>query len=87
MAGKHRKTTAISILGTNLDQRGRANKRWEKWRPTVSICQQEDLIVDRMVILHEPNYLKLAKLTAEDIQVVSPETSVELFEIDFKDHS
>ncbi|MCW8875468.1 MAG: RNA repair transcriptional activator RtcR [Kangiellaceae bacterium] len=85
MAGKRKKITAISILGTNLDQRGRANKRWEKWRPTVSICQQEDLIVDRMVILHEPNYLKLAKLTADDIQVVSPETNVELFEVDFKD--
>lgn len=77
------KTTAISILGTNLDQRGRGPKRWDKWRPTVSLCQQDDLIIDRLIILHEPNFAKLADLTKSDIASISPETLVEFYQVDF----
>jgi len=79
------KTTVFSILGTNLDRRGRNSKRWDKWRPNVSLCQQEDLIVDTLVLLHEANFKRLAEQVKEDIAVVSPETSVEFYEVDFND--
>ncbi len=70
------KTVAISILGTNLDRRGRGDKRWNKWRPTVSLCQQDDLIIDKLVLLFEPKYQSLADQLSKDIAIVSPETEV-----------
>ncbi|MGH9901856.1 MAG: RNA repair transcriptional activator RtcR family protein, partial [Pyrinomonadaceae bacterium] len=36
----HKKTVAISLLGVALDA-GRGPERWEKWRPTVALCQHE----------------------------------------------
>lgn len=77
------KTVAISLLGTVLDQRGRGNKRWEKWRPTISLCQQEELLIDRMELLFQPRYQRLADLVTEDIQRISPETEVRHHLIDF----
>ncbi|TQV74955.1 sigma 54-dependent transcriptional regulator [Aliikangiella marina] len=79
------KKTVISILGTNLDRRGRNAKRWDKWRPNVSLCQQDDLIVDRLVLLYEGNFRKLAEQVKGDIGVISPETEVLLFELSFED--
>ena len=79
------KTIAISLLGTILDQRGRGKKRWEKWRPTISLCQQEDLLIDRMELVFQPSYQKLADAVTEDIKQVSPETDVRQHLIDFED--
>ncbi|MDH5325287.1 MAG: RNA repair transcriptional activator RtcR [Gammaproteobacteria bacterium] len=70
------KTIAISLLGTVLDQRGRGKKRWEKWRPTLSLCQQEDLLIDRMELVFQARYQSLADLVTQDIKQVSPETEV-----------
>lgn len=77
------KTTVISILGTNLDRRGRNAKRWDKWRPNIALCQQDDLVVDTLILLHEPGFLKLADQVKEDIQMVSPETKVTFYQVDF----
>ncbi|MEM8885817.1 MAG: RNA repair transcriptional activator RtcR family protein, partial [Planctomycetota bacterium] len=41
------KTVAIGFLGSKLDA-GRPGKRWEMWRPSVALCQHEDLLVDRL---------------------------------------
>ena len=79
------KTVAISLLGTVLDQRGRGKKRWDKWRPTISICQQEDLIVDRMELVFQPHYQPLADVVTDDIRQASPETEVRQHHIEFKD--
>ncbi len=79
------KTTAISILGTNLDRRGRRENRWSKWRPTLSLCQQEDLLIDQLVLLFEPSYQKLADQVTNDIHIVSPETSVNHHHIHYDD--
>ncbi len=70
------KTVIIGMLGTNLDRRGRNAKRWAAWRPTVSLCQHEDLVVDRLELLLEPRYQSLADQVTADIQTVSPETKV-----------
>lgn len=79
------KTVVISLLGTTLDQPGRGNRRWEKWRPTISLCQQEDLLVDRMELLFQPHYQALANMVSEDIKRVSPETQVHHHLVNFAD--
>lgn len=79
------KTVALSLLGTSLDSRGKGNKRWERWRPTVSLCQQEDLIIDRMELLFQPKYQQLADIVSEDIKVVSSQTEVRHHLVHFDD--
>jgi transcriptional regulatory protein RtcR len=79
-----RKNIVIGLLGTMLDD-GRGGARWQKWRPTVSICQQEDLLIGRFELLYTPKFEKLAKLISEDIRSVSPETEVNAVPLDFKD--
>jgi transcriptional regulatory protein RtcR len=41
----------IGLLGTTLDV-GKHPDRWQNWRPTISVCQQPDMIVDRFELLH-----------------------------------
>jgi sigma54-dependent transcription regulator len=41
-----KKMVAIGLLGPVLDQ-GAGRKRWERWRPTVAVCQHEDLLIGR----------------------------------------
>ena len=50
--------------------------RWEKWRPTVSLTQHEDLVIDRLVLFYDRKYQSLLNLLTEDIAAVSPETEV-----------
>jgi len=78
------KTVVIGLLGTQIDQ-GKGAARWEKWRPSVSLCQQEDLLVDRFELIHPPDCEPLAKLVASDIHAVSPETEVVLRPIEVRD--
>jgi len=69
-------TVVISLLGTQLDDRGKGKKRWDRWRPTLSLCQHEDLVIDRLELLFQPHYQTLADELSRDIQKVSPETFV-----------
>ena len=59
-----------------MDQRGRGDKRWNKWRPTVSMCQHEDLLIDRLELLFDNHSQHLADQVTEDIERISPETEV-----------
>ena len=79
------KTVAISILGTTMDRRGKGDKRWDKWRPTVSMCQHDDLLIDRLELLFDNHSEKLAKQVTEDIARVSPETEVVYHRVNFND--
>ena len=79
------KTVAISILGTTMDRRGKRDKRWDKWRPTISMCQHEDLLVDRLELLFDERSQRLADQVTEDIKRVSPETEVVHNLISFSD--
>lgn len=74
----------IGLLGTALDS-GADMMRWEKWRPSVSLCQHEDLLMARFELLYEPKFLGMAKQVADDIAHCSPETNVRLNEIRFSD--
>lgn len=75
------KNVVIGFLGSTLDA-GMGSGRWEKWRPTVSLCQHEDLLIDRLELLHARPHHKLAELIAEDIKLISPETEVNLHLVD-----
>ncbi|MBT9099474.1 RNA repair transcriptional activator RtcR [Methylovulum psychrotolerans] len=70
------KTVVISLLGTSLDNRGFNYKRWERWRPTLSLCQHDDLLVDRLELLFQSQYQQIAENLTEDIRTISPETEV-----------
>jgi len=79
-----KKTVVIGFLGTQLDS-GHGAGRWEKWRPTVSLVQHEDTLIDRLELLHATKHEALARLLARDIATVSPETEVNLVPMDVAD--
>ncbi|AGC46752.1 Fis family transcriptional regulator [Myxococcus stipitatus DSM 14675] len=72
---KARQTVVLGMLGTTLDT-GQGPQRWSKWRPTVALCQQEDLVVHRLELLHPPGATAIAGTLVADIRQVSPETTV-----------
>ena len=76
-----KKTVVIGFLGTVLDFGGRGILRWEKWRPTVALCQQEEMVVHRLELLHDARSTSLAEQVRDDLKKVSPETAVQLVEI------
>ncbi len=79
-----RERVAIGLLGPVLD-RGSTPDRWEQWRPSVAVCQQEDLLIRRYELIHQRQFARLARTVAGDIEAVSPETEVTLHEVTFKD--
>ena len=74
----------IGLLGVSLDM-GTRDSRWEKWRPTVSLCQHEDLVIDRYELLYQKRFKKLADTVTKDIEVVSPETGVIHHNVEMRD--
>jgi transcriptional regulatory protein RtcR len=72
-----KRCVVIGLVGTTLD-RGAGVKRWEHWRPTVSLGQHDDLLVDRVELLHPLKYTALAETIRDDLRHVSPETEVRL---------
>jgi len=59
-----------------MDKRGKRANRLRKWRPTVALCQQPDLPVDRLELLHQPQDRGMAEQLTEDIRLLSPHTTV-----------
>jgi transcriptional regulatory protein RtcR len=82
MAQKRR--VILGLIGSVLDA-GPGPARWEKWRPTVSLCQHEDFVVDRFELLYQRPATKLTELICEDIKSVSPETETRKTRVDFRD--
>lgn len=80
-----KKTIAVSLLGTQLDFFGKRIDRWSKWRPNISLCSQEDLVIDHLHLLRDNHSAKLASTVIDDIATVSPETVVEQHVINFMD--
>jgi transcriptional regulatory protein RtcR len=79
-----KENVVIGLLGSSLDS-GTEMTRWERWRPSVSLCQHEDLLIGRFLLMHERKFLRIAKQVAEDIAHCSPETDVQLTELQFND--
>lgn len=74
----------IGFLGSTLDQ-GKNPDRWQRWRPTVALCQHPDLVVGRLELLHGRDHTALAVRIEKDVAQVSPETVVRRRVLDFKD--
>src|SRR5258706_4614758 len=81
MARNH---VAIGLLGATLDN-GKGSERWERWRPTVALCQHEDLLIHRFELLYQKKFAGLARTVIDDIGTVSPETDVRPGEIELAD--
>lgn len=79
------KQVAIGLLGSRLDQSIEDANRWQTWRPSVAICQHEDLLIDRFELIYDAAVFRLASGVADDIRSVSPETEVRLHELTFRD--
>ncbi|MDR2209667.1 MAG: RNA repair transcriptional activator RtcR [Azoarcus sp.] len=83
-----KKTVVFGFLGTKLDAitgLGANPKRWQKWRPTVGLCQQPGMPVHRLELLHDPRANRLAERIVADIAEVSPATEVRRFELALAD--
>ncbi|NNE23268.1 MAG: sigma 54-interacting transcriptional regulator, partial [Rhizobiales bacterium] len=78
------KTVVIGFLGTTLDKAS-GPERWNRWRPSVSVCQHPDLLVDRYELLRDPAHSKLGERIAGDIRQVSPETEVRIHDLALAD--
>jgi len=72
-----KKVVVLGFIGPQLDS-GAGAARWSKWRPSVALCQHEDLVVHRFELLTSKKYEKLAHQVAADIATVSPETTVNI---------
>lgn len=79
-----KKKVVIGFLGTQLDS-GQGAGRWEKWRPTISLVQHEDTLIDRLELLYASKYAALAQTVFQDIANVSPDTVVNLVPMDVAD--
>jgi transcriptional regulatory protein RtcR len=77
-------TVVIGLIGTNLDA-GDGAERWNRWRPTVSLCQHEELLIDRLELLHQRRDSGLIETARDDIRSVSPETEVRPREVEIRD--
>ncbi|WNY89059.1 RNA repair transcriptional activator RtcR [Leclercia adecarboxylata] len=71
-----KRRVVIGVLGTVMDKRGKRANRLRKWRPTVALCLQPDLHVDRLELLHQPQDRGMAEQITEDISQLSPHTTV-----------
>ena len=75
-----RRRVAIGFLGTTLDV-GKTAERWQKWRPTVALCQQPGLFIDRLELLFDRTASDLAHRIIGDIAEVAPATEVRRHQI------
>jgi transcriptional regulatory protein RtcR len=80
----NRRQVVIGVLGSKLDA-GLGEKRWNHWRPSVALCQYDHLLVDRFELLHQAHDQKLASVLKADIESVSPQTQVNLHELQLRD--
>ena len=76
--------TCIALLGPTLDN-GFGDKRWNRWRPSVAMCQHDDLPIDRLILVHQSKFARLAQVIHRDIVEVSPQTCLESHTIDLND--
>ncbi len=80
------KTTVISVLGTQKDAHGGTSPaRWNTWRPTIGLVQQEALRIDELHLILNAEFKPLAEQVGADIATVSPETKVVFDIVELKD--
>lgn len=78
-------TVVIGLIGTNLDAPGEGAERWNRWRPTISLCQHDELLIDRLELLHQEKDSDLIESVRDDLRSVSPETEVRTHQLEIRD--
>ncbi len=68
-----RPVVVLGFFGTTLDT-AQGDSRWQRWRPTLSAVQHDDLLVSRIELLAPRP--EATRVLIEDIARVSPETEV-----------
>ena len=81
MKPKARPIVLVSLFGTRLDH-GHGPRRWEKWRPTLSVFQREDLSVARLELLVPSRGAADAAVLLADVAALSPETTSRIWPFD-----
>ncbi len=74
---KERKVVVIGLLGSVLDA-GFHQERWNRWRPTVSLCKHADLPIARFELIHQKPHEDIARCVAADIKRMCPDTETNL---------
>lgn len=80
-----KKKVIIGLIGVTLDNRGFNSSRWDKWRPTISLFQHEELLIDRFELLYQFKYESIANQIISDAKTLSPETKINKHEIQIND--
>ncbi len=75
----------IGILGSRLDHGGLGKRRWERWRPSVSLLMHPEFPVAEYLLMYLPEDKVLLDLTIQDMAQVSPNTKVTAFPIACED--
>ena len=85
MASIAKKQVVVGMLGSVLDG-GTGIERWQKWRPTVSLAQQDhSFAADRIELIFDPKFEAICNQVKADIAEISPATKVQSTAISFND--
>lgn len=79
-----KKKVVIGFLGTQLDA-GFSNKRWGKWRPTISLVMHEEFDVDRIELFSAEKSYDQAQRIEQDIIELSPHTLLNITPMELND--
>ncbi|MEX0371211.1 MAG: RNA repair transcriptional activator RtcR family protein, partial [Tateyamaria sp.] len=74
------KNVVIGFLGTQLDM-----GRKRRWKPTPSLTAHDHFAVDRLELLHDHKFNRLAHQVKREIEQLSPQTEVLLHRMDLTD--
>lgn len=80
MISPNKETVVIGLYGQVLD-RSTTYKRWQRWRPSLSILMHEDFVIDRFELLVLDRNLNHAQQLIDDMKTISPETQVRVHSI------
>ncbi|MEL6414591.1 MAG: RNA repair transcriptional activator RtcR [Pseudomonadota bacterium] len=74
------RNVVLGFLGTQLDRGGRRG-----WRPTVAMCKEPGFEIDRLELIYDYKFNRLAHDVEREIANVSPDTEVLLRRMDLED--
>lgn len=78
------RNVVMGFFGQVLD-RSNIQKRWQRWRPSLSLLMQEDFLVNRFELLVLKKNRDQLDQIVEDMASVSPETEIRIHLLDIQD--